>query len=153
MDGITMTEAELHSLREELSELESAGRADIAARIRTAREWGDLKENGEYHAAKEAQAHLETRIARLKEQLRAAVIVEASGVDQVQHGSTVEVTDLGTQAGQRFKIVSPHEADPNQGLLSSSSPVAQALIGHDRGDEVEIEIPAGIRRLRIDSIA
>jgi transcription elongation factor GreA len=81
------------------------------------------------------------------------VIVEAGGVDEVQHGSTVEVTDLGTQAVQRFKIVSLHEADPNQGLLSASSPVAQALIGHARGDEVEIEIPAGIRRLRIDSIA
>ena len=148
-----MTEAELRSLREELSELESAGRAEIAARIKTAREWGDLKENGEYHAAKEAQAHLETRIARLREQVRAAVIVETDGADQVQHGSTVEVTDLGTQAAQRFKIVSPHDADPKQGLLSASSPVAQALIGHELGDEVEIEIPAGIRRLRVDSIA
>jgi transcription elongation factor GreA len=153
MDGSAMTEAEMHSLREELNDLESAGRAEIAARIRTAREWGDLKENGEYQAAKEAQAHLETRILRLRDQLRGAVIVEAGGVDQVQHGSTVEVTDLGTQAAQRFKIVSLHEADPNQGLLSASSPVAQALIGHERGDEVEIEIPAGIRRLRIDSIA
>ena len=153
MDGIAMTEAELRSLREELNELESSGRAEIAARIRTAREWGDLKENGEYHAAKEAQAHLETRIARLREQMRAAVIVEAGGDDRVQHGSTIEVTDLDTQAVQRFKIVSPHDSDPKQGLLSASSPVAQALIGHERGDEVRIEIPAGIRRLRIDSIA
>ena len=148
-----MTEAELHSLREELNELESAGRAEIAARIRTAREWGDLKENGEYHAAKEAQAHLETRIARLREQMRAAVIVDTDGVDQVRHGSTVEVTDLGTHAVQRFKIVAPNDADPTQGLLSASSPVAQALIGHELGDEVEIAIPAGTRRLRIDSIA
>ena len=142
----------MHSLREELNELESAGRAEIAARIKTAREWGDLSENGEYHAAKEAQAHLETRIARLREQMRAAVIVEAGGVDQVQHGCTVEVTDLGTQAVQRFKIVAPNDADPKQGLLSSSSPVALALIGHEPGDEVEIEIPAGVRRLRVDSI-
>jgi transcription elongation factor GreA len=153
MDGISMTEAELHSLREELNELESAGRAQIAARIKTAREWGDLKENGEYHAAKEAQAHLETRIARLREQMRAAVIVQGGGADLVQHGSTVEVTDLRTQSIQRFKIVSPHDADPKQGMLSATSPVAQALIGHELGDEVEIQIPAGIRRLRIDSIA
>jgi len=153
MEGIAMTEAELHSLREELKELESTGRAEIAGRIKTAREWGDLKENGEYHAAKEAQAHLETRIARLREQMRAAVIVEAGGADTVQHGSTVEVTDLGTRSVQKFKIVAPNDADPKQGLLSASSPVAQALIGHERGDELEIEIPAGIRRLRIDSIA
>jgi transcription elongation factor GreA len=153
MEGIAMTEAELNSLREELNELESAGRAEIAARIRTAREWGDLSENGEYHAAKEAQAHLETRIARLRQQMRAAVIVETGGVDEVRHGSTVEVTDLATQAVQRFKIVAPNDADPKEGLLSASSPVAQALIGHELGDEVEIEIPAGIRRLRIDSIA
>ena len=153
MDGISMTEAELHSLREELNELESAGRAEIAARIKTAREGGDLKENGEYHAAKEAQAHLETRIARLREQMRGAVIVQAGGADQVQHGSTVEVTDLRTQSVQRFKIVSPNDADPKQGMLSASSPVAQALIGHELGDEVEIGIPAGIRRLRIESIA
>lgn len=153
MDGISMTEAELHSLREELNELESTGRAEIAARIRTAREWGDLKENGEYHAAKEAQSHLETRIARLREQMRAAVIVEAGGADKVRHGCTVEVTDLRTGAAQQFKIVSPHDADPKQGMLSASSPVAQALIGHECGDVVEIEIPAGVRRLRVDSIA
>ena len=114
MDGIAMTEAELQSLREELNELESRGRAEIAARIRTAREWGDLSENGEYHAAKEAQAHLETRIARLRQQMRAAVIVETGGADQIQHGSTIEVTDLGTDAVQRFKIVSPNDAD-NEG--------------------------------------
>jgi len=154
MNDIAMTEAELQSLRQELNELETSGRSQIAARIKTAREWGDLKENGEYHAAKEAQAHLETRIARLREQMRAAVIVEAGGrADQIQHGSTVEVTDLRTDAVQRFKIVSPNDADPKQGLLSASSPVAQALIGHGLGDEVEIEIPAGIRRLRVDSIA
>jgi transcription elongation factor GreA len=152
MESIAMTQAELDSLRHELNELESSGRSQIAARIKTAREWGDLKENGEYHAAKEAQAHLETRIARLREQLRAAVIVESGDANEIQHGSTVEVTDLRTEAVQRFKIVSPHEADPKQGLLSSTSPVAQALIGHAPGDEVEIEIPAGIRRLRVESI-
>ena len=77
MDTIEMTAAELQRLREELNELESGGRSAIAARIKTAREWGDLKENGEYHAAKEAQAHLETRILRLREQVRAAVVVRA----------------------------------------------------------------------------
>lgn len=148
-----MTAGELQRLREELGELESSGRAGIAARIKTAREWGDLKENGEYHAAKEAQAHLETRILRLREQVRAAVVVERSGGDDVRHGATVDVTDLGKGGSQSFKIVSPNEANPKQGLISSSSPVAQALIGSRVGDEVEIEIPAGVRRLRVDSIS
>jgi transcription elongation factor GreA len=153
MDAIEMTAAELQRLREELGELESGGRSQMAARIKTAREWGDLKENGEYHAAKEAQAHLETRILRLREQVRAAVVVEQQGGDDVSHGSSVEVTDLGTGGTQTFRIVSPNEADPKQGMLSSSSPVAQALLGHSAGDEVEVAIPAGVRRLRIDAIS
>ncbi len=156
MDGIAMTATELQSLRAELNELESDGRAQIAQRIKTAREWGDLKENGEYHAAKEAQAHLETRILRLREQVRGAVVVEAGGAggaDQVQHGATVEVTDLGKQTSQTFKIVSQHDAKPKEGLISATSPVAQALIGHQLGDIVEIQIPAGVRRLRIEKIA
>jgi transcription elongation factor GreA len=153
MDTIEMSTAELKSLREELGELESSGRSEIAARIKTAREWGDLKENGEYHAAKEAQAHLETRIARLREQVRAAVVVERSSSDLVQHGATVEVTDLGKGGTQRFKIVSPNDASPKEGLISATSPVAQALIGKRVGDEFEIPIPAGVRRLRVDSIS
>jgi len=153
MDTIEMTAAELERLQDELNQLETGGRAGIAARIKTAREWGDLKENGEYHAAKEAQAHLETRILRLKEQVRAAVVVEGSGGDDVRHGSSVQVTDSGKGTVQHFKIVSPNEANPKEGLISSSSPVAQALIGSRVGDEVEITIPAGVRRLRIDSIS
>ncbi len=95
MDGIAMTADELQSLRAELNELESDGRAQIAQRIKTAREWGDLKENGEYHAAKEAQAHLETRILRLREQVRGAVVVEAGDSGSaISHGATVDVTDL-----------------------------------------------------------
>jgi transcription elongation factor GreA len=155
MDTIEMTAAELKRLREELNELESGGRSQIAARIKTAREWGDLKENGEYHAAKEAQAHLETRILRLREQVRAAVVVEsaAAGAEDVRHGSTIEVTDIGTGATQTFRIVSPNEAHPKEGLISSTSPVALALIGSRVGDEVEIAIPAGVRKLRVDTIS
>jgi transcription elongation factor GreA len=152
MDELAMTADELQRLRSELNGLESDGRSQIAARIKTAREWGDLKENGEYHAAKEAQAHLETRILRLREQVRSAVLVEHAASDAVQHGSTVEVTDLGTDAGQTFKIVSPNDAKPKEGLISATSPVSKALIGRRVGDEVEIAIPAGVRRLRIDSI-
>ncbi len=151
-----MTEAELDRLRIELTELESGGRHAIAARIKTAREWGDLKENGEYHAAKEAQAHLETRIARLKEQLRAAVVVErpagAPG-GSISHGATIEVTDLASEKTQTFKIVSPNDAKPTDGQISSASPVAQAMIGKNVGEVATVTTPRGERRLRIDSIS
>lgn len=153
MDTIEMTAPELKRLQDELNELETDGRSQIASRIKTAREWGDLKENAEYHAAKEAQAHLETRILRLREQVRAAVVVEEATGDDVRHGRTVDVTDLGKGGSQSFKIVSPNEASPKEGLISSTSPVAQALIGARVGDEVEIQIPAGVRRLRVDAIS
>lgn len=151
-----MTEAELERLRAELNELEGDGRNQIALRIKTAREWGDLKENGEYHAAKEAQAHLETRIARLVNQLRSAVVVERpdagkSGV--VAHGATVQTTDLATEKKQTFKIVSPNDAKPAEGLMSSASPVAQAVIGKKLGEIASVSTPKGERRLRIDAIS
>ncbi len=153
MDAVTMTEVELGKLREELNELEGGARSAIAQRIKTAREWGDLKENGEYHAAKEAQAHLETRILRLREQLRSAVIVEGGGVDVVAHAATVEVTDLGTDGKVTYKIVSPLDAKASEGKISMQSPIAQALIGKKIGDVAEVETPKGTRRLRVDAIS
>jgi transcription elongation factor GreA len=155
MDTITMTAEELSALKAELAGLESAGRAEIAARIKTAREWGDLKENGEYHAAKEAQAHLETKILRLRAQMKAAVIVEepgGRGGQTVRHGSRVTVTDLGSERVRELKIVSPNEAKPAEGLLSTTSPVAQALVGRAVGDVAEVSTPGGTRRLRIETI-
>ncbi len=148
-----MTQTELEKLRAELNQLESGGRAEIAARIKTAREWGDLKENAEYHAAKESQAHLETKILRLKEQVRSAVVVEHKQTGEIAHGSSVTVTDLKTGKEQSFKIVSPNDAVPKDGLMSSASPVATAVIGHRIGDEVAVQVPAGVRRLRVDAVS
>ncbi len=148
-----MTAEEFQNVRRELHQLESAGRAAMAARIKTAREWGDLKENGEYHAAKEDQAHLETRILRLREQVRSAVVVEASdSSDTVEHGSTVSYTDRTNDKAYSYRIVSPNEAKPAEGTLSVSSPVARALIGARVGDVVEVHTPRGVRELAIDSI-
>jgi transcription elongation factor GreA len=153
MDTIPMTAEELETIRRELHNLESAGRADVAARIKTAREWGDLKENGEYHAAKEAQAHLETTIARLQNQIRNATVVQAiGGADVVQHGSTVSYTDRDTNRTQSFRIVAPHDAAPSEGTLSVASPVARALLGRRVGDVIEVKTPTGVRALSIDSI-
>jgi transcription elongation factor GreA len=154
MEKISMSAEELAALRTELGELETAGRAEIAARIKTAREWGDLKENAEYHAAKEAQAHLETRILRLRDQLRSADVVQRSGgADRVEHGSTVTVFEQATGKRQSYRIVSPQEAKRGDGVLSSASPLAQALLGRRAGEELELRAPARTRLLRIESIA
>jgi transcription elongation factor GreA len=154
MDPITMTAEELETIQRELRQLESAGRREIAARIKTAREWGDLKENAEYHAAKEDQAHLETRIVKLREQVRNAAVIELPGsADVVQHGSTVSYTDCATNRKQSFKIVSPHDARPAEGILSVASPVAKALIGRRAGEVIEVQTPNGVRKLSIDSIS
>jgi transcription elongation factor GreA len=149
-----MTAEELESVRQELRHLESVGRREIAARIKTAREWGDLKENAEYHAAKEDQAHLETRILKLRAQVRSATVVEAGGpVDMVQHGSTVSYTDRATNRQQTFRIVSPNDARPSEGSLSAASPIAKALLGRRVGDVVELQTPKGTRTLAIDAIS
>ena len=154
MDTIPMTAEELETIRHELHDLQSGGRAAIAARIKTAREWGDLKENGEYHAAKEAQAHLETRILRLENQIRNAEVVEGiTQAEVVDHGSTVSYTDRDTNRTQTFRIVAPHDASPSEGTLSGSSPVARALLGRRVGDVIEVKTPAGVRRVVIDSIS
>jgi transcription elongation factor GreA len=151
MDTVSMTAEELEALQSELGDLQTAGRSEIAARIKTAREWGDLKENAEYHAAKEAQAHLETEILKLRDQLRSAVVVKTDKTTEVvQHGSVVTFSD--EKATKTFKIVSTHDAKPGEGTLSASSPVAQALLGHKVGEVIPVRTPSGIRNLSIDSI-
>lgn len=146
-ESYAITQEGLDALRAELHELETSGRAAIAARIKTAREWGDLKENGEYHAAKEDQAHLETRIKRLNERLRGATVVEApaAGDGVVAFGSTVEVRDEQSGRAATYTIVGAAEASAKNGRLSIESPVAQALIGAREGDAVAVQTPGGAR--------
>ena len=144
-----MTAEGLRALEGELAALEGEGRREIAERIATAREWGDLKENAEYHAAKNDQAHLETKIARLRERIAAAVLVEgSSGADVVAFGSTVRVRDE-RGAEHRWRIVSSHEAAPGQGRLSVESPVAVALLGRAVGEQVTVALPSRERALTI----
>ena len=151
-----LTTAEgLEALEAELAVLEGEGRREIADRIKTAREWGDLKENSEYHDAKNDQAHLETKIARLREKIADAVIVEEetagpSGV--VGFGSTVVVSD-GDGLEQTWRIVSSHDASPREGRLSAESPVAVALLGRRIGDHVSVSLPRGKRQLSILSVS
>jgi transcription elongation factor GreA len=143
----------LESLEAQLHELEGEGRREIAARIKVAREWGDLKENSEYHDAKNDQAHLETRIARLRERISRSVIVEDPPSDGVVgFGSTVTVRD--EQGGeQTWQIVSSHEAAPGEGRLSADSPVARALNGRRSGDQARVELPRGAVQLTVVAVA
>jgi transcription elongation factor GreA len=148
-----MTAEELETIERELGQLETVGRREMAARIKTAREWGDLKENAEYHAAKEDQARLETRIAKLRTQIRNATVVKATAsAETVQHGSTVSYTDQTTHRQHTFRIVSPHDARPSDGAMSAASPVARALLGHGVGEVINVTTPAGVRTLHVDSI-
>jgi transcription elongation factor GreA len=143
----------LTKLKAELEELETVARRQIAARILTARSHGDLSENAEYHAAKEDQAHLETKIARLTERLRNASVVEAdASAGVVVFGMTVQVVDEESGREASYTIVGPTEADLGAGKLSSESPVAQALMGAAPGDVVEVSTPRGARRLRVDRL-
>jgi transcription elongation factor GreA len=154
-EATNLTTAEgLEALNAELAELEGEGRRDIAERIKTAREWGDLKENSEYHDAKNEQAHLETKIARLREKIAQAVVVEEqSGAEEgvVGFGSTVVVRDHeGSE--QTWRIVSSRDAAPKEGRLSAESPVAVALLGRATGEQISVSLPKGKRTLTVISI-
>jgi transcription elongation factor GreA len=153
VDTNVMTAAGLEALQAEVDQLESTGRAEIAAQIKTAREWGDLKENGEYHAAKEAQAHLETRILQLRQKLLTAEVVEVSSGDIVDFGSSVEVEDEATGKRVTYELVSSLEASAGDGRLSFDSPVAVALRGQKVGGVAVVRTPRGERRLRVVKVS
>jgi len=153
MPGEAITKEGLEALRAEVARLEGEGRQEMAVRIKAARELGDLKENAEYHIAKEDQAHLETKILRLQERLRNAEVVETpaqSGV--VAFGSTVDVVDEDTDTASTYTLVGPTEADLKAGRLSAESPMARALIGRAPGEVAEVHTPRGVRRLRVDAV-
>ena len=148
-----MTPEGLAALRAELEQLETHARREVAARIKTAREWGDLKENAEYHDAKNAQALLERRIALLNDQLRRAVeVTDTADSDTIGFGSTVEFRDEDSGKSQTFTLVGSYEARGEAGRLSNESPVARALLGRTVGETVTVQLPRGERRLTIVSV-
>lgn len=138
----------------ELKRLESVERPKASAAIAEARDKGDLSENSEYDAAKEAQAHLEDKINKLKLAISEAKVVDTSRLsnDSVQILSKVEMTNLTTKAKMAYTIVSENEANLREGKISIMTPIAQGLLGKKVGDEVEIKIPRGTITLRIESI-
>jgi transcription elongation factor GreA len=149
-NGEAITPEGLEALKAELERLEGEARRDMAQRIKVARELGDLSENAEYHIAKEDQAHLETKIARLNQRLRAARVVEAPAAsDVVVFGTTVTVADDESGREATYTLVGPTEADLSAGKLSSESPMAKALMGRRPGDQVDVQTPRGVRRQRV----
>ena len=139
----------------ELKHLESVERPKASAAIAEARDKGDLSENSEYDAAKEAQAHLQSKINKIKESLSEARIVDTSllSADAVQIMSKVVMTNLGNNAKMTYTIVSESEANLKEGKLAITTPIAQGLLNKKVGDEVEIKIPNGTIKLRIDAIS
>ena len=149
-----MTQAGYDKLKKELADA-LAQRPVISAAIAEAREKGDLSENAEYDAARDAQGLLEVKIARLKEKVANARVIDESklSADTVQLLSKVQVENLANKMKMQFQIVGESEADFSKGLLSASTPIGKALIGHSKGEVVEAKVPNGIMKFKILDIS
>ena len=141
-----LTKEGLDKLKEELNYLTTKGRAEISQQIAEAREKGDLSENAEYDAAKEAQGHLEAKIAKLQEAVSNARVLEAGDLDtsEVRILCTVEVKNLKVNKVQKFTLVSENEADLKSGKISVGSPIGKGLLGKKKGEKAEVQTPGGI---------
>jgi transcription elongation factor GreA len=142
----------LEALKTQLHELETTSRRAMADRIRYARSLGDLKENAEYHAAKNDSALLETKIKRLQNHLRKAVVTETADDDTLGFGRTAEIVDEASGKTHVWTIVGATEADLAQGRLSAESPVGRALVGRAPGQSVTVETPRGERSFRVERL-
>ncbi len=142
-------------LVEELRQLVQVELPRVKDAIAEARDKGDLSENFEYHAAKREQGRLLSRIRFKQNVLKFARVVDVSRLnpDSIALLSRVEVTNLAGGAKMKCMIVSPHEADPREGKISIKSPIGRALLNRKAGDVVEVEVPAGVLKLRIDSVS
>lgn len=146
-----ITQAGIEELKAELAELEGPKRQAMAARIKTARDEGDLKENAEYHTAKEDQAHMETRIKRLRERLDNAVVVDSdtAPADTFAFGRSAEVLDESKGESAVWTLVGSTEANLAEGRLSAESPIGKALMNAQVGATVEVETPKGTKAFKV----
>jgi transcription elongation factor GreA len=151
MEKVYMSKDGFEKLKKELDEMKMVKRAEIQEAIATAREFGDLKENAEYHAAREAQGMLEAKIRQLDDRLARTEIVDSSNIptDAVHFGAKVEVKDLDTGDIENYELVGAGDDDPINDKILVSSPFAQAFLEHKVGDEVEVNAPAGVLRFKI----
>jgi transcription elongation factor GreA len=155
LSKVPLTARGAAQLKEELRRLKSEERPKVTAAIAAARAHGDLKENAEYHAAKEQQGLMEARIRDIEAKLSNAQIIDVTAVNaggKVVFGATVHLVDATDGSAAKYQIVGEDEADIKSGLLSIGSPIARALIGKREGDEVEVSTPSGKRAYEITSV-
>lgn len=155
VDRVPMTVAGEAALREELNRLKSTDRPRIVQSIAEAREHGDLKENAEYHAAREQQGFCEGRIQEIEGKLADSVVIDIASMPytgKVIFGVTVTIINCETDEAVTYKIVGEDEADVNAGKISVTSPIARALIAKEEGDEVVVHTPGGDVEYEIDKV-
>jgi transcription elongation factor GreA len=150
MNGTTLSRAAYERLRAELDDLSTRGRVDIARKIEEARALGDLSENGDYHAAKDSQGHMETRIRQLEALLQDAVITDGvEDTGRVGNGSVVSLRYDGDDEEERYLVGSVEERRDNMPVITTGSPLGQALLGKGPGETVEYQAPSGTLRVVI----
>ncbi len=152
MSKTPLTARGAEMLQDELKRLKSEDRPRVIAAIAEAREHGDLKENAEYHAAREQQGFIEGRIADIEGKLSNSQVIDVTKLPQtgkVVFGTTVELADIDSGDELSYRIVGEDEADVKAGLLAFSTPIAKALLGKEEGDEVEVQVPSGTRRFEV----
>ena len=149
------TQAGLDQLKQELTDLKTRGRAEMAKAIQEARDKGDLSENAEYDAAKDAQGLLEMRIAKLENVLASARVLDESAIDlsRVQVLTKVKIRNVANNAEMTYNIVSEKEADLKAGKISSTSPIGKGLVGKSKGEIAEIQVPSGVMKFEILDIS
>jgi transcription elongation factor GreA len=150
-----VTKETLEQMRQELTQLKTAGRSEIAKAIAEAREKGDLKENAEYDAAKEAQGYHEAKIAQLETAIIASRIIDMKDIDtsKVSILSKVKITNTKTKKSFEYQIVSETEADLKAGKISVGSPIGKGLLGKAIGETAEVDTPSGIMKFKIEAIS
>ncbi|XOZ33099.1 transcription elongation factor GreA [Halomonadaceae bacterium KBTZ08] len=152
---VPMTKRGEQALRDELYRLKSEERPRVIAAISEAREHGDLKENAEYHAAREQQSFVEGRIQELESKLAAAQVIDVTTIEKtgkVIFGTTLRLINVETEEEVTYQIVGDDEADIKEGRISVSSPIARALIGKEEGDDVSVEVPSGTVEYEINEV-
>lgn len=154
MEKVPMTSAGYSRLQDELKRLKTVERPSIVKALEAAREHGDLSENAEFHAAKERQGFVETRVMELEDKLRRADVIDVSALsgNRVQFGATVRLEDEDTEERATYRIVGADEADIKEGLLSVTSPLARAIIGKSKGDTAEVDTPGGLKYYEIVNV-
>lgn len=150
---VYLTPEGLRQIEEELQYLKTVRREEVSIKLETAIKQGDLKENADYHDAKEEQGFIEGRIRQLEDSLRRARVIENRGpADVIRVGSTVTVKEVGLDDEETYVIVGAHEADPTRGRISNISPIGSALLGAKKGQTVRAETPAGLIEFQVVAI-